>query len=125
MDGMVKVQVLRAACCVAGADGGTESAERKIVDMLAKEVGVGEASVDAMLQRAETEPEYYQDQFRVLKANPKDTMGLLFSVAIADKELEDSEVTVLKKLAAKLDVTDQQFDFWLSEAKTFLEKSKE
>ena len=122
MDGMVKVQVLRAACCVAGVDGLADPVEQKIIDTLAAEVGVGAASLEAMLQRATTEPDYVEDQFRVLKADPKETMGLLFSVAIADKKIEEHELTVLKKLAKKLDVSDEQYEFWLAEARAFLEK---
>ena len=119
MEGMVKVQVLRAACCVAGADGLTDPAERKIVEMLAAEVGVGAASLEAMLQRAETEADYVKDQFRVLKANPKETMGTLFSVAVADKSLDDQELVTLQKLAAKLDVSDEQYGQWLVQAREF------
>ena len=119
MEGMVKVQVLRAACCVVGADGLTDPAERKIVEMLAAEVGVGAASLEAMLQRAETEADYVKDQFRVLKANPKETMGTLFSVAVADKSLDDQELVTLQKLAAKLDVSDEQYGQWLVQAREF------
>ena len=119
MEGMVKVQVLRAACCVVGADGLTDPAERKIVEMLAAEVGVGATSLEAMLQRAETEADYVKDQFRVLKANPKETMGTLFSVAVADKSLDDQELVTLQKLAAKLDVSDEQYGQWLVQAREF------
>ena len=117
MDAMVKVQVLRAACCVAGADGLNEPAERSIIDMLAREVGVGEASIEAMLERASTEEDYVHDQFRVLKAEPKETMRLLFSVALSDKQLEDKEVEVLLGLAQKLEVTDEEFERLLAEAR--------
>ena len=122
MDAMIKVQVLRAACCVAGAAGRTEPAERRIVDVLAKEVGVGEASIEAMIQRAETEENYVNDQFRVLKADPKETMVLLFTVALADGSLEENEIAVLRRLSERLDVTPEDFEKFLSEAKTIEEK---
>ena len=122
MDGMVKVQVLRAACCVAGADGLNEPPERRIVDLLAREVGVGDASLQAMLERATEEDDYYKDQFRVLKSDPKETMALLFSVALADGKLEQSELDVLGRLAQKLGVTDEQFTKWVAEANQLLAK---
>lgn len=122
MEGMVKVQVLRAACCVAGSDGNADPTERKILEMLAAEVGVGEASLDAMLQRAETEPNYVEDQFRVLKSDPKESMRLLFSVALSDGVLQDSELNVLQRLAAKLNVTDEVYQNWLVEARAYLAK---
>lgn len=116
MQGMVKVQVLRAACCVAGSDGTADPSERRIVEMLAREIGVGEASLGAMLERARTEENYVEDQFRVLKADAKQTMQLLFSVALADGELADDEVDVLRNLSTKLNVTTEQFDNWYAEA---------
>lgn len=90
--------------------------------MLAKEVGVGEASIEAMLERAATEEDYVQDQFRVLKAEPKEAMRLLFSVALSDKQLEDKEVEVLRRLAQKLDVADEEFDRLLAEAREIADR---
>ena len=116
MDAMVKVQVLRAACCVAGADGLTEPAERAIVEKLAKEVGVGDASIQAMLERATTEPDYVKDQFRVLKAEPENTMRLLISVAASDQQLEDAELAVLRQLGDQLGMESTKLDQLIEEA---------
>lgn len=109
MDAMTKVEVLRAACCVSGVDGEAGAEERPILEMLAKEVGVGDASLGAMMDRAVTEPDYYESQFRVLKAEPLEAIKLLFSVALADRKLSEKESNVLSILAKKLDVTDDQF----------------
>jgi len=38
-----RVEVLRAACAVAGIDGAPSEAERKVIDKLAADVGVGRA----------------------------------------------------------------------------------
>ena len=50
-DAMRQVAILRAACCVAGADGHTSDAEQRVVKRLADEAGVGDASLEAMIER--------------------------------------------------------------------------
>ena len=118
MEAMTKVEVLRADCCVSGVDGKAGEAERPILDMLAREVGVGDASLAAMIDRAETEPNYRDTQFRVLKADPDETMKLLFTVALADRTLTEKEVDVLKELSVKLGVSDAGFQKLYQQATT-------
>ncbi len=121
MDAMLRVQILRAACCVAGSDGIANEQERRIVETLAAEVGVGEASLAAMIQRAETEDDYVNDHFRVLKSDPKETMGALFAVALADDLLTDTELNVLQRLSERLDVPAEQYEQWLGQARATVE----
>ena len=122
MEGMKKVEVLRAACCVAGIDGEAAEAELRILQMLADQVGVGEASLTAMIERAQRDPEFYKEQFRVLKAEPKETMRLLFGVALADGQLKDNELSVLQKLANRLEISQESFDHWLAQARDYTAK---
>lgn len=122
MEAMTKVEVLRAACCVSGVDGKAGEEERPILDMLAREVGVGEASLSTMINRAETEPDYCEAQFRVLKADPPETMKLLFSVALADRKLTEKEIEVLRNLSQKLDVPTERFDAMLAQASSIVEE---
>ena len=124
MQSMKKVEVLRAACCVAGADGQTGDAERRILELLANEVGVGEASLSAMISRAEGDPEFWREQFRVLKFDPAETMQLLMSVALVDGELTDSESAVLKRLASQLEIPSDTFARLETSAVQYLKKSK-
>ena len=77
MSAMIKVEILRAACCVAGADGNLNDAEWGLLNRLAKETGVGQASLDAMVSRACRDQEFCNEQFRVLKADPKEAMAIL------------------------------------------------
>lgn len=122
MEAMRKVEVLRAACCVSGADGAASDAERKILEMLANEVGVGQASLEAMIQRAETEPDYFESQFRVLKSDPQETVQLLFSVALADHELTTAEVEILYRLSQRLGLNESQFKHIRGQAVAYLKK---
>ena len=109
MTAMSRVEVLRAACCVAGGDGTVDAKERDYLTRLAEKVGVGKASLEAMIQRSEEEPEFYKQQFRVLKDDPEETIELLFRVAAMDGELEKNEVEMLKLFGLRLEVSSKRF----------------
>jgi len=117
MSGMVKVEILRAACCVAGANGESTDAERQMLDRLAKDAGVGLASLEAMISRACSDQNFCNEQFRVLKAEPKEAVAILLEVAMADGSIEDSEAEIMKVLASRLDVTEPVFDALLVKAR--------
>ena len=122
VEGMRRVEILRAACCVAGADLTIAEAEKPLLDRLAREAGVGFASLEAMMERATQNEDFYREQFRVLSADPKMTMTLLFKVAISDRQLDPQEVKILKFLATQLEVSDDQFERWLQQTRDFLKK---
>ena len=109
MNPMLKVDILRAACCVAGIDGEVDDTERSVLAKLADDVGVGQASLEAMISRGKSDPEFHKEQFRVLKADPQETMATLLEVAMADGKLVESEEKVLQILSRKLDVQDEVF----------------
>ena len=109
MTAMAKVEVLRAACCVAGADGNVDESERKLIQELANKVGVGKASLEAMILRAETEPDFYKSQFLVLKTDPSSTMTTMFEIATDDRELEADELKLLKHFSERLGLSEEGF----------------
>ena len=114
MNPMFKVDVLRAACCVAGIDGEVNDSETKVLEKLASEVGVGSASLQAMISRGKTDPDFHKEQFRILKANPQETMAMLLEVALADGSCSEDECGVLKALSEKLEVSSEVFDQLIS-----------
>ncbi len=116
MSSMIQVEVLRAACCVAGADGETSEAESELLNRLAKQTGVGFASLEAMVSRACTDANFCKEQFRVLKAEPKEAMATLLEVAMADGVIDDQETETLKVFAEKLSVPADIFDELLQTA---------
>ena len=67
-----KVELLRAACCMAGLDGTIGDAELAIIQKLATDAGVGAASLKAMMDRAKSDPSYYEQQFRFLRGDAND-----------------------------------------------------
>ena len=121
-DAMRKVDLLRAACCVAGADGEVSPDELRFVKRLADEAGVGAASLEAMIDRAQTDEAYHADQFRVLEFDAKETMQLLFRAAVVDGELRSNEAKVLQRLSRRLGVPAERFDSWLKQTVAYLKK---
>ena len=110
MTPMQKVDVLRAACCVAGIDGNIEGVEKDLLDKVAREVGVGRASLEAMMQRASTDPDFHEEQFRILKSEPQECIATVLEVAMADGSVSEPESEILRSLSGKLNVPDDVFD---------------
>lgn len=122
MKSFEKLEILRAAVCVVGIDGEIHEAEAKVIDKLAGAIGVGLASREAMLARGKSDPNFCKEMFRVLKTAPKETMITMFQAAMADGELVDSEIQVLKHFAEKLGVEEPHFDKLVQQAKDMLNK---
>jgi len=104
-----KVALLRAACCVAGIDKEISAPEEAVIRRLASDVGVGAASLQAMMDRATSDQEFYKEQFNAFKSNPQQTMAGLLEVAVVDGQVSDAEVGVLGELASRLDVDPSVF----------------
>lgn len=106
---MEKVEILRACCCVTGAGGTTTAQERAVLKKLAGQIGVGQASLEAMISRGETDPDFFREQFQVLKSDAQQTMTILIEAAICDGELTSDESTMLRELSGNLGMTPQDF----------------
>lgn len=117
---MLKVEVLRAACCVAGVDGTISPQEMAWLTKLAHAVGVGEVSLKAMMERARTDSNYAADQFRFLQKDTRETMRVLLGVAVADGKLADREREVLAQLSKKLGVGDADLEKYIAVAESHI-----
>lgn len=115
-----KIDLLRAACCVAGVDGEASDAEMDVIAKLVNETGVGKASLQAMMDRAIKDHDFYKEQFRVLKENPTESMTYLLQVAMADGKLTDGEIHILEKLSQRLDVPTEDFQKLISQVAEML-----
>jgi tellurite resistance protein len=121
MTPMQKVDVLRAACCVAGIDGKLDEHERAVIDKLAAEVGVGMASLEAMVERGARDPDFHKEQFRVLNADPQESMAALLEVSMADGSISSEEARVLRSLADRLKVPGDVFEQLLANASKMID----
>jgi len=113
---MSDVELLRAACCVAGLDKEISDNEKKLIDRLAFKAGVGQASLKAMLDRAVRDQGFYREQFRYISADPEEVVGTLFRIAIADHDLHLNERVILQHFAQTLGMAPERFDQFLTAA---------
>jgi len=120
---MADVDMLRAACCIAGLDKEIHDKERAMLKKLAKEVGVGKVSLNAMIDRAANDSDFYQEQFRILKAEPEKTMRRLFAVAVSDGQVTMEERVILRFFADRLKVDEAQFEKFLAQAESQLDRN--
>ncbi len=111
-----KVEILRAACCIAGLDGKIGEKQMTLLQKLATEAGVGAASFKAMRDRALADPKYHEQQFRFLRGNPDSTIKTLMAIAIADGELHPKERVILQFFASKLGVSEEHYGQLLATA---------
>lgn len=115
-----QIELLRAACCVAGIDKDASEAEMNVINKLVKKTGVGKASLQAMVDRATSDEEFFQEQFTVLKADPSESMSFLLQVAMADGKLTDGEIHVLEQLSKRLNVSADDFKRLISQVTEML-----
>ncbi len=120
-----QVELVRAACCIAAADGETSDDELALLKGIAHQFGgVGRASLEAMIDRAERDPEFHRKQFDILRAQPLRCLDVLLSITAANGEIKESEFDVLKKLATKLGVEDDEFRQKVTETLESLKQSE-
>lgn len=113
---MTHVEILRAACCIAGLDQEICEKERPLLDRLATAAGVGQVSFKAMMDRAKRDPAFFQEMFKIVKADPDAAFKVMLSVAIADGKLTTDERVVLHHFAQKLGLPEARSDQLLAAA---------
>lgn len=99
---MEELELLRAACCIAGADGTISDRERESLQKMATEVGVGAASFRAMTELAETDPKFREDQLGMVHANPERSFETLYRISRRDPEVPAAERDLLIRFGRKL-----------------------
>ncbi len=110
MTDMEKLELLKAALVVAAADGSISRAETGLIMGLAVRAGVGQASLQAMIDAAQRGE---QPDPRILMQSPRSArtaLELLVAQARINGEITDSERDVLVRIAARLRITGDEFN---------------
>ena len=113
---MEQVEVLRAACCIAAADGEVSSSEMKLIHRLAHSTGVGKASREAMVEQALNNPDFLESQFRFLMHDPDRAMKILLFVAAADGEVGKEEEALVRDFAKRIHLDETRLQQLLKRA---------
>ena len=104
-----QVDILRAACCVAAADGDVCQDELVELKKMADALGVGQASMQAMIDRALSDPSFFERQFDILKSEPLACLDVLLGICKTNGVLKKSEFQILTGLAIQLEISPTVF----------------
>ena len=116
-----EVELLRAACCIAGLDEEICANEMPLLERLAHHAGVGQASLGAMIDRARSDPNFYEEQFTVVRGDADSSIKVLLQVATANNTLTINERVVLSHFAEKLGMETERFEKYLAAAERKVE----
>ncbi len=105
-----EVELLRAACCIAGLDGDVDATEHPHLRKLADNAGVGAASLRAMVNRAVEDRDFYKEQFAIITMDAEESMKALFEVALADGVISTEQRVILHYFSDKLGMGAERFD---------------
>jgi tellurite resistance protein len=109
------VEILRAASCIAGVDKNINPDELKVLMKLADRAGIGQASFNVIIEMARTDPRFYQDQFRLMRACPDEAIRVMIKTAVVDGDLAADERIIISKLGDQLGLSHETIDKLLSQ----------
>jgi tellurite resistance protein len=103
------VGLLKAALAVAMADGELMRSEKGVVQGLARRIGVGRASFEAMLAAAEEDDSVADNILMRSKVKACTAFELLVAQARIDGEISAEERSLLVRIATSLGITGDEF----------------
>lgn len=107
---MTHIEILRAACCIAGIDGRVCEQERVMLRKLAYNAGAGRASLGAMIERAEKDPNFYEEMFHSLRIDAEASMRALLRTAAADGHISADQRIIMGIFAQRLGMEQDRYD---------------
>ena len=109
MGTMEDLELLRAAMALALADGEVARSEKGVLQGLAKRIGIGEASFEAMLEAAAHDDSIADNVLIQSKETARSGFELLVAQARIDGQISEEERGVLVRIATALGITDDEF----------------
>ena len=104
-----QVELLKALIGLAAADGKIASSERGLLVRFAAKVGIGSASLEAMIERALADPSVRDDLFHRTMSNPQLALEMLVATARLDGNISDSERELLIHVRGLLNISMDDF----------------
>ena len=109
MKDIEKLELLKAALAVAVADSQLRRSELGVVMGLAARVGLGEASLEAMMNAAKRDPNFVDSVLMRSGDSARAAFELLVAEARIDGEISEEEREVLTRLAERLHISGDEF----------------
>ena len=109
MDQMEQMDLLKAALAVAMADGVLTRSEKGVVEGLAAKIGVGKASLEAMLDAAKEDKSIADSILIKDKVKAHTAFELLVAQARIDGDISSQERELLVRVAKSLNIADEDF----------------
>jgi tellurite resistance protein len=107
---MEDIELLKAALAVAVADGQLLRSEMGVVEGLAKRIGLGPVSFEAMLEAARTDESFADHILIQSPEKARTTLELLVGLARIDGLISDEERSVIVRIATALGITGDAFE---------------
>ncbi len=105
-----QVELLKALIALSAADGKISSSEQGLLNRFANRVGIGSASLEAMIERALADPSVRDDLFHRTMSNPQLALEMLVATARLDGNITDTERDLLAHVRGILDISMDDFD---------------
>ncbi len=106
---MENAELLRAAIAMAVADGKISRSEMGVVEGLAQRAGIGAVTIEAMFEAAANDETFADNLLLQPKDRAVKAVELLVGLARIDGEISSEERELLVRIAASLDVVDNEF----------------
>ncbi len=110
MGTMEDLDLLKAALAVAVADGEIRRSEKGVVEGLAERIGVGRASLAAMIEAAEQDDSIADNILMRSRERARTAFELLVAQARIDGEISYEERSVLVRIASSLGIIKDEFE---------------
>jgi tellurite resistance protein len=107
---MEDIELLKGALAVAVADGRLLRSEMGVVEGLAKRIGLGPVSFEAMLKAAQTDEAFADSILIQSKEKARTALELLVGLARIDGLISDEERSVIVRIATSLGITGDAFE---------------
>jgi hypothetical protein len=107
---MQELELLRAACCIAGVDGEINEPEKAVLGALAKRVGVGAASLRAMMELATTDAKFRDDQIGLVHSDPRRSFETLYRMARVDPDVGEAQRSLLTRFGRRLGLSVEEMN---------------
>lgn len=107
---MEQVEILRAACCIAAADGDISAKEQTTLEEMAGRLGVGTASLKAMIELALNDQKFRDSQLKMLHKDPSEAFATLYKVARLEREVPDEEREMLVHFGRRLGLKSDEMN---------------